>query len=257
MAKEKLEIKNLNVSVEGKKVVNGISLVVNSGEIHVIMGPNGSGKSTFANALMGMPKYSVKGKISLSGKEISKMKIHERARAGLFLAFQNPPEIENVKNANLVRQASLAKGDKEDAVKFKQKFESALEQAGLDKEFYGRPVNYGFSGGERKKNELAQLMALNPKFAILDEIDSGLDIDSIRKTAGIITNLAKNGIGIIFITHSPSILKFISPTKVYAFSSGRIAREGGPELITKLEREGFAMLDEGKKIVWESASSKK
>lgn len=263
MAKETLEVKSLNVSVGGKKVLNGISLSVNSGELHVIMGPNGSGKSTFARSLLGMPKYSVSGKILLSGEDLSKMKPYERARMGLFLAFQNPPEIESIKNANFVRQASLAMqggnavscstgrgkpiNEREGALIFKQRFEDALERAGLGKEFYDRSVNYNFSGGEKKKNELAQLILMGPKFAILDEIDSGLDVDSARRTAKIITGLVRQGMGIILITHSPTILKFMCPDMVYLFGNGRIVLKGNRELITRLERKGFAMLSEMKK----------
>ncbi|MCX8199841.1 MAG: Fe-S cluster assembly ATPase SufC [Candidatus Micrarchaeota archaeon] len=239
-----LEISSLRASVEGKEIIRGISMRVCPGEIHIVMGPNGSGKSTLACSLIGMPNYKTSGKILLCGEEISGKAMHERSRAGLFIAFQNPPEIESIRNSNLIRQAVLAHGSKESASEFKEKLEGTLGKVGLGSSFYGRPVNYGFSGGEKKKNELAQLLMLKPKFAVLDEVDSGLDIDSVKKAAHIIRECAGSGMGIILITHSPQILKFITPTRVYLLLDGKIAKEGGKELIVQLERSGFAELGE-------------
>ncbi|MEM4332350.1 MAG: Fe-S cluster assembly ATPase SufC [Candidatus Micrarchaeia archaeon] len=241
--KDALEIRGLCVSIGKKEILRNISILVRAGEIHVIMGQNGSGKTTLANAIMGMPQYAVSGKILLSGKDLSRIEMHKRARAGLFLAFQNPPEIESIKNSNFMRQALLAHGSGDDAATFKKKFEDALMRSGLDASFYSRPVNSGFSGGERKKNELAQMLMLKPKFAVLDEVDSGLDVDAAKRAAHIILECAKAGTGIILITHSPTILKFIKPTRVYLMAGGKIAKEGGPELAALLEKQGFSIIN--------------
>jgi len=243
MSKEKLEVKNLDVYVGKKQMLYGISLEIGAGEIHVLMGPNGSGKSTLANVIMGLPGYSVKGKLLLSSKDFSKMSITERARAGIFLAFQNSPEIDSVKNANFMRQASLSCGKNVEASQFKREFEEVLNRVGLNAEFYDRPVNFGFSGGEKKKNELAQLIMLNPKFAILDEIDSGLDVDSIKRAVNIVKALAAEGKGILLITHSPLLLKYLTPKRIYVMSNGRIVKQGGHEILSKIEREGFTAFD--------------
>jgi len=245
--KNRLVIKNLKVSVEGRVIVDDVSLAVGAGEIHILMGPNGSGKSTFAHAIMGLHKYNTSGRVLLNGEDISKLRINERARRGLFLAFQNPVEIDGVKNSNMVRQAMLARGENEEVGMFRKHFEETLIDTGLDTSFYGRFVNVGFSGGEKKKNEMAQLMMLSPKFAILDEIDSGLDIDSIRKTAGLINKVAEKGTGVLLITHSPAIIKYLSPKMVYILRKGRVVLDGGKEIVRKLESGGFEMLD-GNKI---------
>lgn len=239
--KSMLELRDVCVSVNGKRIIEGVSLGILPGEIHVVMGPNGSGKSTLAHAIMGFSGYSVKGRIFLDGSDITKSKAYERARKGLFLSFQNPPEIPGVKNSTFIRQAHLARGSTQSAGEFAGEYESLLAKAGLGREFGQRDVNVGFSGGERKKNEIVQMLSLKPKVAILDEIDSGLDIDSVKKAAAAITSLAKEGAAILLITHSPRITHYlgIKPGRVYVLQGGRIIRQGGPALIHEIEEKGF------------------
>lgn len=239
--KRMLELNDVCVSVNGKRIIKGISLVIGSGEVHVLMGPNGSGKSTLAHAIMGFPGHSVKGSIILDGEDISRKKVDERARKGLFLSFQSPPEIPGVKNSTFVRQAHLARGSTQGGEEFTKEYEKLLVKAGLGPEFGRREVNVGFSGGERKKNELVQMLSLRPKAAIIDEIDSGLDIDSVKKAAASITSLAKAGTAILLITHSPRITHYlgIKPSRVYVLQFGCIVRQGGHSLIEEIEENGF------------------
>jgi len=234
-----LEIKDLSVEVEGKRIVSGVSLRINPGEIHVIMGPNGSGKSTLAGAVMGLSKYKAAGSVLLDGKEQLGFPIDVRSRNGIFLAFQNPPEIEFIANSALARQAVIARSPQDSADTFRERFVKCLSDAGLGEGFYGRPANYGFSGGEKKKNEISHLLMLRPKFALLDEIDSGLDVDSMKEVSRIIRRLASEGMGIVLITHNPSLVWLFEDCTVHVMRDGKISRTGNVSIIGQLEKEGF------------------
>ncbi|MGB9634986.1 MAG: Fe-S cluster assembly ATPase SufC [Candidatus Micrarchaeia archaeon] len=233
-------VDGLGVSVNNKEIIRNVSLNVKRGEVHIIIGPNGSGKSTLAGAIIGLSAYRVTGRIFLDGVDITNFSPDKRARAGLYLSFQNPIEVEGVRNSNLIRHALLARGIKEDIEKFKENFESALEACRLGSEFYNRYINVGFSGGERKKNEIAHMLMLNPKVAILDEPDSGLDIDSLRSILDIVRKKSSEGMAVLYITHNLQAAKMLSPTKVYVFGNGHIDREGGPGLLEELEKAGFS-----------------
>ncbi|MGZ5415058.1 MAG: Fe-S cluster assembly ATPase SufC [Aeromicrobium sp.] len=241
-----LEIKDLHVSVdteEGEKeILKGVDLTVKSGEIHAIMGPNGSGKSTLAYSIAGHPKYKVTGgSVTLDGVDILSMKVDERARAGLFLAMQYPVEVPGVSVANFLRTAKTAiDGEAPKLRTWIKDVNSALERVTLDKEFAQRSVNEGFSGGEKKRHEIAQLELLNPRFAILDETDSGLDIDALRIVAGGVNRFSEQGDrGVLLITHYTRILQYIKPDYVHVFVAGRVAEQGGRELADQLEAEGY------------------
>ena len=241
-----LEIKDLHVSVkteEGdKEILKGVDLTVNSGEVHAIMGPNGSGKSTLAYSIAGHPKYDVtSGSVTLDGVDILSMKVDERARAGLFLAMQYPVEVPGVSVANFLRTAKTAiDGEAPKLRTWVKDVNEALERVTLDKEFAQRSVNEGFSGGEKKRHEIAQLELLNPKFAVLDETDSGLDIDALRVVSDGVNRYSDQGDrGVLLITHYTRILRYITPDFVHVFVDGRIAEEGGPELAERLEAEGY------------------
>ncbi|MGZ5389941.1 MAG: Fe-S cluster assembly ATPase SufC [Aeromicrobium sp.] len=241
-----LEIKDLHVSVdteEGEKeILKGVDLTVKSGEIHAIMGPNGSGKSTLAYSIAGHPKYKITGgSVTLDGVDILSMKVDERARAGLFLAMQYPVEVPGVSVANFLRTAKTAiDGEAPKLRTWIKDVNSALERVTLDKEFAQRSVNEGFSGGEKKRHEIAQLELLNPRFAILDETDSGLDIDALRIVAGGVNRFSEQGDrGVLLITHYTRILQYIKPDYVHVFVAGRVAEQGGRELADQLEAEGY------------------
>ena len=241
-----LDIKDLHVSVdtdEGeKKILKGVDLTVKSGEIHAIMGPNGSGKSTLAYSIAGHPKYKITGgSVTLDGVDILSMKVDERARAGLFLAMQYPVEVPGVSVANFLRTAKTAiDGEAPKLRTWIKDVNEALERVTLDKEFAQRSVNEGFSGGEKKRHEIAQLELLNPRFAILDETDSGLDIDALRIVAGGVNRYSEQGDrGVLLITHYTRILQYIKPDYVHVFVAGRVAEQGGRELADQLEAEGY------------------
>ncbi|MDQ3158253.1 MAG: Fe-S cluster assembly ATPase SufC [Actinomycetota bacterium] len=241
-----LDIKDLHVSVdtdEGeKKILKGVDLTVKSGEIHAIMGPNGSGKSTLAYSIAGHPKYKITGgSVTLDGVDILSMKVDERARAGLFLAMQYPVEVPGVSVANFLRTAKTAiDGEAPKLRTWIKDVNEALERVTLDKEFAQRSVNEGFSGGEKKRHEIAQLELLNPRFAILDETDSGLDIDALRIVAGGVNRYSEQGDrGVLLITHYTRILQYIKPDFVHVFVAGRVAEQGGRELADQLEAEGY------------------
>ena len=241
-----LEIKDLHVSVdteEGeKKILKGVDLTVKSGEIHAIMGPNGSGKSTLAYSIAGHPKYKITGgSVTLDGVDILSMKVDERARAGLFLAMQYPVEVPGVSVANFLRTAKTAiDGEAPKLRTWIKDVNEALERVTLDKEFAQRSVNEGFSGGEKKRHEIAQLELLNPRFAILDETDSGLDIDALRIVASGVNRYSEQGDrGVLLITHYTRILQYIKPDYVHVFVAGRVAEQGGRELADQLEAEGY------------------
>lgn len=238
----KLEIKNLHVSVEDMVIVNGVSLTINEGEIHLILGKNGSGKSTLAQGIMGISNYETKGSIKLNDDEISEIKINERAKKGLFLLFQNPVELDGVKNHVLLRQGLRSHGKEKELVGFKEKYKEVLTETGLNETFAERDVNVNFSGGEKKKNELTQLLILKPKFALIDEIDSGLDVDSVKNVSSIIEKCAKEGTGILLITHNPSMIKQIQFTQVYFMENGKIINKG-KEIVEEFEKKGFSVLE--------------
>jgi Fe-S cluster assembly ATP-binding protein len=253
---DKLEIKNLYVSASGKEILKGLNLVIKSGEMHVIMGPNGSGKSTLCFALMGHPRYKItKGDVFLNGKNILKMSTDKRAKLGLFLGFQYPHEIPGITFGNFLRIASnnlkIANKSSEkpmSPMEFYPVLQKEFENLKMDKSFIGRGLNEGFSGGEKKRAEIAQMSVLKPKMAILDEIDSGLDIDGLRTVAnGIGTIFRKQKPGMLLITHYQRILDFLKPDFVHVMGDGKILESGGPKLAKKLEKSGYDFLKSKRK----------
>jgi len=241
-----LEIKDLHVSVDtddgAKEILKGVTLTVREGETHAIMGPNGSGKSTLAYSVAGHPKYTITGgSVTLDGADVLAMSVDERARAGLFLAMQYPVEVPGVSVANFLRTAKTAlDGEAPKLRTWVKDVNTAMENLNLDATFSQRSVNEGFSGGEKKRHEIAQLELLNPQVAILDETDSGLDIDALKIVAeGVNRFRAQEGRGVVLITHYTRILRYIEPDFVHVFVDGRIAEQGGPELAEALEAEGY------------------
>ena len=241
-----LEIKDLHVTVktddEDKEILKGVTLTIKDGETHAIMGPNGSGKSTLAYSIAGHPKYTVtSGSVTLDGQDVLAMTVDQRARAGLFLAMQYPVEVPGVSVSNFLRTAKTAlDGEAPKLRTWVKDVNAALEQLNLDPTFGTRSVNEGFSGGEKKRHEIAQLELLNPKVAVLDETDSGLDIDALKIVAeGVNRFRAQEGKGVLLITHYTRILRYIEPDYVHVFVAGRIAEQGGPELAEQLEAEGY------------------
>jgi Fe-S cluster assembly ATP-binding protein len=237
-----LEIRNLHVRIEEREILRGVDLTVRKGEIHALMGPNGSGKSTLANTIMGHPAYEVTaGQIIFNGEEITEAEPHERAKAGLFLAFQYPVAIPGVSVANFLRMAINAKRDEPIAVKeFRNQLSHAVTLLDVDRAFTSRHLNDGFSGGEKKRAEILQMAMLHPEVAVLDETDSGLDIDALRTVAeGVVKLHAEQGLGALIITHYQRILHYITPQFVHVMMDGRIVMEGGAELVDRLEREGY------------------
>ena len=240
-----LEVKDLEVSVEDEKIVRGVSLEINPGEIHAIMGPNGSGKSTLCKSLMGNPVYSIDGgQIIVDGEEVTHEETDERAREGLFLGFQYPSEISGISTSEFLREAVNAKREENDeepitTSEFRDRMESALDMLDMDEEYARRYLNDGFSGGEKKRNEILQLAVLQPKYAILDEIDSGLDIDALQVVANGINGLAEDDRGFLMITHYQRILDYVKPDYVHVMIDGKIVESGGPELAERLEDEGY------------------
>jgi len=242
-----LDIRNLHATVADKPILKGISLSVPAGEVHAIMGPNGSGKSTLGYVLSGRPGYEVtEGSATFDGKDLLAMEPHERAAAGLFLGFQYPVEIPGVSSLQFLRESvnSQRRSRGEPELSGGEFIKLAREQAallGMDVEMLKRPVNVGFSGGEKKRAEMVQMGIMNPKFAILDETDSGLDIDALRAVgAGINRIMRAPDKGVLLITHYQRLLDYVTPDKVHVLSAGRIVRSGGPELAHELEREGYA-----------------
>jgi Fe-S cluster assembly ATP-binding protein len=241
-----MEIRDLHVSVDtesgAKEILKGVDLTVKSGETHAIMGPNGSGKSTLAYSVAGHPKYTVtSGTVTLEGRSVLDMTVDERARAGLFLAMQYPVEVPGVSVANFLRTAKTAlDGEAPKLRTWVRDVNAAMEKVSMDPGFAQRNVNEGFSGGEKKRHEIVQLELLNPKFAILDETDSGLDIDALRIVAEGVNRFRRQGDrGVLLITHYTRVLRYITPDFVHVFIDGRIAEEGGPELAEQLEAEGY------------------
>lgn len=240
-----LEVRNLHVRVEGREILKGIDLAVREGEVHAIMGPNGSGKSTLTQVLAGNPAFSVTdGTVLYQGRNLLEMKPEDRAREGFFLAFQYPVEIAGVTNSYFLKAALNAvrvhRGQEElDAVDFLQLLDEKLKSVEMDKSFANRPVNDGFSGGEKKRNEILQMSVLEPKLAVLDETDSGLDIDALRIVASGVNKLRRPDRAIVVVTHYQRILNYITPDYVHVLTDGRIARSGDKTLAQELDAHGY------------------
>ncbi len=245
-----LEIKNLRASVEGKEILKGIDLAVNAGEVHAIMGPNGSGKSTLAGVLAGRETFTVEeGEVTYGGRDLFELKPEERAREGIFLAFQYPVEIPGVSNTYFLKTAlnSIRKhrGEEElDAMDFLMLVKERMKLVELSEDLLGRPVNQGFSGGEKKRNEIFQMAVLDPKLAILDETDSGLDIDALRIVASGVNALRNPQRAMVLVTHYQRLLDYIVPDFVHVLMNGRIVKSGGKELALELESKGYAGIEE-------------
>ena len=245
-----LEIRNLHVSAEGKEILKGLDLEVSRGEVRALMGPNGSGKSTLANAIMGHPALDVTdGEILFDGKEITSEAPEDRSRAGLFMAFQYPVAVPGVTVAKYLRMAvnahREARGEGQISLKeFRKQTEAAMELVNIPREFSSRYVNDGFSGGEKKRLEILQLAMLRPRMAVLDETDSGLDIDALRIVAEGVNQFAGPDMGVLIITHYQRILHLVEPDFVHVMFDGRIVKEGGPELVSELEDKGYGWIRE-------------
>jgi Fe-S cluster assembly ATP-binding protein len=250
------EIQGLKSSIEGKEILKGIDLKINGGEVHAVMGPNGTGKSTLASAIMGHPKYEVTGgSITLNGEDVLEMAVDERARAGIFLAMQYPSEITGVTNSDFLRSAINARrgeGNEISLIKFIRQMESKMKTLEMNSEFMHRYLNEGFSGGEKKRNEILQMMLLEPNVVILDEIDSGLDIDALRIVAEGVNAMRNEDRGFLIITHYQRLLNYITPDFVHVMMQGRIVKSGGPELAQRLEAEGYDWIKEELGIVDET-----
>ncbi|MCD2048330.1 Fe-S cluster assembly ATPase SufC [Listeria monocytogenes] len=238
-----LKIQDLHVEIEGKEILKGVNLEISTGEIHAIMGPNGTGKSTLSSAIMGHPKYEVtQGTITLDGEDVLEMEVDERARAGLFLAMQYPSEISGVTNAEFIRAAINSRreeGDEIPVMQFIRKLDAKMDILDMDEEMAERYLNEGFSGGEKKRNEILQLLMIEPKLAILDEIDSGLDIDALKVVSKGVNEMRGEGFGCLIITHYQRLLNYITPDFVHVMMQGKVVKEGGPELAKRLEVEGY------------------
>ena len=239
-----LEIKDLHVAIEDKEILKGVNLVMKTGEIHAIMGPNGTGKSTLSAAIMGNPNYEVtKGEILFDGKNILDLEVDERARLGLFLAMQYPSEIPGISNAEFMRAAINARREEDEKIsvmQFLKKLDKKMELLNMPEEMAERYLNEGFSGGEKKRNEILQLLMIEPTFAILDEIDSGLDIDALKVVAKGINEMRGEEFGALIITHYQRLLNYIVPDVVHIMMDGRVVLTGDAELAKRLEDEGYA-----------------
>lgn len=240
-----LEIKNLNIKTDNKNIIFGVNLVLKEGETHVLMGPNGSGKSTLVNAIMGHPKYTItEGAILLDGKDITGLETEKKACLGLFLSMQYLPEIQGVTMANFLYQAygSIAGDNKISVTSFYDTLEKKTKEFDISSDFLKKHVNVGLSGGEKKLSEVLQLAALGPKFAFLDEIDSGVDVDSLRKVFKVISSLQKQGTGFLLITHYNALLDHITPDFVHIMKGGRIIGSGGHELVSSIVKNGYSVV---------------
>ncbi|HLC99399.1 MAG TPA: Fe-S cluster assembly ATPase SufC [Patescibacteria group bacterium] len=245
-----LTISNLHAGIQGKEILRGLNLEVKLGELHVLMGPNGSGKSTFASTLMGHPSYTVsKGAIEFAQNDILALAPEKRAKLGLFMQFQNPPAVPGVSLGSLVRRARMAmdptiQSDTKTIMKFRDEIKQKVDELKLDDHFVDRSIHDGFSGGEKKRAEILQLALLPFKLAILDEPDSGLDVDGLRLIAQEVNKLMNKDRSIILITHYQRILKYLKPTHVHVMLEGKIVRSGGPELVGEIEEKGYEWLKE-------------
>lgn len=248
-----LHIQNLHATLEdGTEILKGVNLEIPKGEIHAIMGPNGSGKSTLSKVIAGHEGYVVsQGTVTLDGEEIFEMSVDERSRAGIFLAFQYPSEVPGVSNANFIRaalQARLPKGEEIDAVAYYKDLYSKMDLLEMDRKFTARAVNEGFSGGEKKRNDILQMMMLEPKYCILDETDSGLDIDALKIVAKGVNAMRSPDRGMLLITHYQRLLDYIKPDHVHVMVDGKIVRSGGAELALELEKEGYELIKEAASV---------
>ena len=240
-----LEVKDLHAGIEGKEILKGMNLTVNRGEVHAIMGPNGSGKSTLSKVLAGHPNYEViSGTVNFDGKDLLELEPDERAREGIFMAFQYPVEVPGVSNAQFLRLAYNEKmkhvgGEELDPLEFNDLLKEKAKVVEMDPQFFKRSVNEGFSGGEKKRNEILQMAVLEPKLAILDETDSGLDIDALRIVAEGVNKLRSQDNAIILVTHYQRLLNYIQPDFVHVLANGKIVKEGGKELALELEEKGY------------------
>jgi Fe-S cluster assembly ATP-binding protein len=243
MADQLLHIEDLHVTVEDREILKGINLTVDKGEIHALMGPNGSGKSTLAYVLTGRPGYEVTGgKVFYKGENILELAPDERAKEGIFLAFQYPTEVPGVSVVNFLRTAynAVHPDDQKSAMQFRMYLQEKIEMLEIPSELVDRYVNQGFSGGEKKRNEILQMAVLRPELAIMDETDSGLDIDALKHVSSGVNKLAGEDVGIVLITHYQRLLNYIRPTTVHVLMGGRVVRSGGFELAEQLEAEGYA-----------------
>ena len=241
MKENLLDIKGLHAGVEGKEILKGLSLTVGKGEVHVILGPNGSGKSTLMNVIMGHPKYEVTaGSIAFEGEDITQLKTFERARKGLFLSFQTPEEIPGISVENMIRTAKQAvSGERVKLIPFRKKLKEMMEELKIKPEYADRYLNVGFSGGEKKRNEILQLLMLEPKLALLDETDSGLDVDAVQIVSEGVAKFHNEDNSCLIITHNTRILEKLTVDRVHVLMNGTIVEEGGAELIEEINRRGF------------------
>ncbi|OAA31407.1 ABC transporter ATP-binding protein [Kosmotoga arenicorallina S304] len=243
-----LEIIDLHAMLaeENLEILKGVNLQIGPGQIHAVMGPNGSGKSTLANVIMGNPKYKItSGDIQLEGESILGLTVDQRAKKGIFLSFQHPQEIPGVRLRKFLLSVKQSLGSNEPLLKMNREIESLADEVALNREFLERYLNLGFSGGEKKKSEILQFGFLKPKMAILDEIDSGLDVDALRKIAEAINKFKNEGMSILLITHYQRLLDYITPDQVHVYVNGQIVATDGPELARKIEEKGYAFLLEG------------
>ena len=241
-----LNIENLHASVDGNEILKGLNLEIPAGEVHAIMGPNGSGKSTLSKIIAGHDDYEVsEGRVLLDGVDIEKLAVDERSRAGIFLAFQYPAEVPGVSNANFLRaalQARLPEGEEIDAVAFYKDMYAKMDELEMNRKFTSRSVNEGFSGGEKKRNEILQMIMLDPRYCLLDETDSGLDIDALKVVAKGVNSMRSENRGFLVITHYQRLLDYIKPDHVHVMADGQIVKSGGAELALQLEESGYDFL---------------
>ena len=243
-----LSITTLHAAIDGNPILKGLSLEIPAGEVHAIMGPNGSGKSTLSKVVAGHEDYEVtEGSVTMNGEDLLEMEIDERSRAGLFLAFQYPAVVPGVTMANFIRaalQARLPKGEELDAVSYYKQLYEKMDQLGIDRQFTSRSVNEGFSGGEKKRNEVLQMMMLEPTYCLMDETDSGLDIDALKVVADGVNSMRSPDRGFLVITHYQRLLDYIEPDHVHILADGQIVRSGTKELARELEKKGYDLLKE-------------
>lgn len=243
-----LTIKDLHAEVEGKEILKGVDLVIKGGETHAIMGPNGTGKSTLASVIMGHPKYTVtKGEVFLDGENVLEMEVDERARAGLFLGMQHPAEVPGVTNSDFIKTAMnsrLEEGKNISLFKFIREYDKAVGELKMNEDLPHRYLNEGFSGGEKKRNEILQMKMLRPKIAVLDEIDSGLDVDALKIVGENVTAMKSDDLGLLLITHYQRLLEYIKADVIHVMMKGKIVRSGGLELMERIDAEGYDWLKE-------------